>query len=276
MNTRRAIGSAAVLAFTVLGVAGCEDTGTSPQLDDTMLLNTAAVVADATVEDVALIRADFAFGAQAVGPQGGGMGGGMGGGGMGPGEPGGRGGIGGALSGTQEATFYDAGGNVQDAYDAETTASIHFILDVAGDVTRGPWAASIARTRDMTVTGLVGPNTTRTFNGSGSETVSRSRTLDDGTQATHDMSGEFTYSDVVVPIPGSDPAWPLSGTIHRTMSVNVVNSPNGDFTKDVDVTVTFDGDSTATAIIDGETVEIDLTTREGHFPIRQGRFARGG
>ena len=278
MNTRRMIGGGAVLALAALGVAGCADSTTAPQLDDALLLNAAAVVADATVEDVALATTGFTFGPATVsanGMGGGGMNGGMNGG-MGPGEPGGHRGIGGALSGTREVTFYDAAGIEQTAYDALTTASIHFVLDLAGDVTRGPWAASIERTRDMTVTGLENEETARTFNGSGSESVSRSRTLDDGSVVSHDMSGSFTYTDVVVPIPGSDPKWPLSGTIHRTMTVSVVGGLNGDFTKDVDVTVTFNGTSTATALIDGETVEIDLATRQGHFPIHAGRFGRGG
>jgi hypothetical protein len=183
-------------------------------------------------------------------------------------------GIGGDLSGTRQVTFYDADGNEQDAYDAVTTASIHFLLDVAGSVTRDTWTASVERHRDMTVSGLADEETTRTFNGSGDETVSGSRMLEDGTQASRDMAGSFTYEDVVVPVPGSDPRWPLSGSIHRTLEVNVVNGPNGDVGRTLDVTVTFDGTSTATAVINGETVEIDLTTRPGHFPIRRGRFGR--
>lgn len=268
MTTRRMIAGGSVAAMAAFALAACDDSGTAPQLDDELLRNAAVVVADATIEDVNLISAGFGFGAAEAPEMGDRMGGG-------PGEPGGRHGIGGDFSGTREVTFYDASGAEQDAYDAETTASIHFVLEVAGEVVRDTWSASIERMRDMTVSGLEGAENTRTFNGSGSETVSRSRTLDDGSEATHDMDGTFSYSDVVVPVPGSDSRWPLSGTIHRTLNVSVVNGPNGDYSKTVDVTITFDGDETATAVIDGETVEIDLSTRQGRYPIHRGRFGRG-
>jgi hypothetical protein len=268
MTTRRVIAGGSVAALAALALAGCDDSGTAPQFDDELLLDAAVVVADATIEDVNLASSSFGFAAAGAPDLTGGMGG--------PGEPGGRHGIGGNLSGTREVTFYDASGAEQDAYDRETTASIHFVLEVAGEVTRDTWSASVERMRDMTVSGLEGTENVRTFNGSGSETISRSRTLDDGSEVTHDMDGSFTYDDVVVPVPGSDSRWPLSGTIHRTLNVTVVNGPNGDYTKTLDVTVTFDGDETATAVINGETVEIDLSTRDGHFPIRGGRFGRGG
>ncbi len=245
MNVKRMTGSGGVVAAAVLTLAACSDTPTTPKLDDATLLNAAAVVADATVEDVALATSGIRFSH-------------------------------GKVSGERNVTFYDAAGVAQNAYDAQTTASAHFEIDVAADVARGPWAASVTRTRDLTVSGLAGDETTRTFDGSGSESISRSRTLDDASTATYDMSGVFTYAGVVVPVPGSEPRWPLSGTIHRTMDVVVVNGPKGDSSRTVDVTVTFDGDSTATAVINGETVEIDLSTRKGRFPIHVGRFGRGG
>jgi len=126
----------------------------------------------------------------------------------------------------------------------------------------------------MTVTGLAGVETTRTFNGTGTEDVVRSRTLDDGSESTFDLEGSFTHEDLVVPVPGSSTKYPLSGRITRTMEVTVVNSPKGDFTRDVTVVVTFDGDSTATAVVDGKTYEIDLTARSGAFPLK-GTFRIG-
>jgi hypothetical protein len=266
MTTRHVfVGGSAALA--ALALAGCGDS-TGPALDATTLQNAAVMVADATIEDVTLATTPFGFGAAAAPATSGER--------EGFGEPGGRGGIGGTFSGTRSVTFYDASGTEQGAYDPLTTASIHVLLDLAGDVTRDTWSASVQRSRDLTISGLEGEETTRTFNGTGSETVSRSRVLDDGTQASHEMSGTFTYEDVVVPVPGSEPRWPLSGKIHRTLNVDVVNGPNGDQSRTLDVTVTFDGDSTATAVINGETVEIDLSTRWGGFPIHRGRFGRSG
>lgn len=265
----------AVAASLALGA--CADEGTGPDsLDQLLTLNAALVAADATLEGVALARGPFGF--EHGTPFGLGPGGQMGRGG-GAGQAGGGRGIGGELTGTRTATFYDAAGNVQTAYDSLTTASIHYVLDLEGEVERGGWSGSVKRTRDMTVSGLVGIETTRTFNGKGTEDVERSRTLADGSEASFDMEGSFTEENVVIPVPGSDKKYPLSGKITRTMSVTVVNGPNGDETKKVTVVITFDGDNTATAVVNGETYEIDLDARPGSLPIREGLgmggFGRG-
>ena len=267
MMRKRMLSGAAAVAVVALGA--CRQDSTGPSLDDNaLLLNAAVVSADATIEDVTLTTTPFGFAPGGISAQGTG--------GQWHGPPGGGMGIGGALSGTRDQTFYDVDGNLQAAYDSLTTASIHVVLDLSGDVDRNGWSASIERTRDMTVTGLEGVETTRTFNGTGTETISRSRTDSTGAASTFDMTGSFTIENLVVPVPGSDPPWPLSGTITRHMTVTVVNGLNGDETRDVTAVITFDGTSTATAVINGETVEIDLTTRPGRYPIRGGRFGRGG
>jgi len=115
---------------------------------------------------------------------------------------------------------------------------------------------------------------TRTVNGTGSEAIERSRTLDDGTDTSYDMDGAFTQENVVIPVPGSDKKYPLSGRITRTTKVSVVNGPNGDERRDVTVVITFDGDDTATAVVNGETHEIDLDARAGASPL--GRGLAGG
>ena len=251
-----------------LGLGACGDESTGPELlDQALSLNAAVVAADATLEDITLARTPFAFvhGGLGLGP----------GAGVGPaGRPGGALGIGGALSGTRTVTFYDAGGTVQPAYDSLTTASMHVVVDIAGDVERGAWSSTVKRTRDMTVSGLAGVEATRTVNGKGTEDVQRSRTLNDGTETSYDMEGAFTQESMVIPAPGSDKKYPLSGKITRTMKVSVVNGPNGDETRDVTVVITFDGDATATAVVNGETYEIDLDARTGAFPLGGG-FACG-
>jgi hypothetical protein len=248
-----------------LALGACAEDGTGPDLlDQALTLNAALMAADATLEDVTLARTPFSFGLTAAS----GMGRPMGPGGGFAGRPGGDMGIGGALTGTRSVTFYDAAGRVQTAYDSLTTARIHFVLDIKGDVERGGWSGSVSRTRDMTVTGLAGVETARTFNGTGSESVERSRTLDDGSEATFDIEGSFVHANLVVPAPGAEKKYPLSGKITRTMSVKVVNGPKGDVTHSVTVVITFDGDNTATAVVNGETLEIDLDARPGAFPLR--------
>jgi hypothetical protein len=253
----------AVVAALVAGA--CSDTAGPDALDDQLLSDLAVVAADATLEDVTLMGAGFHFGLQ-----------GAGGAGDGPGMLGGHMGFGGSFSGTRSVAFFDADGNEQPGYDELTTAEIHVELELAGERTREWWSASITRARSMVISGLEGEEATRQFDGSGTEIVARSRHFDDGTERSHDMTGAFTYEGVVVPIPGSEPRWPLAGTITRIMHVTVTNGPNGDVDRDVEVTVTFDGDETATAVINGQTVEIDLSSREGRHPLRGGMGHHGG
>ena len=260
---------AALTVAVPLAFAGCSDNTAPDVVDEALSYNAAIVAADATLEDLALARAPFAFGALATSEPG------MGPGGPGMGQPGGHRGIGGDLSGTRSVTFYDADGQEQEAYDALTTASIHFFMEVGGDVERAGWSGNVYRSRDMVVSGLAGEETTRTFDGTGTESIARSRTLDDGSEASFDMEGTFTHEAVVVPAPGSEPRYPLSGTVTRTMSVTVVNGPEGDVTRNVSVVITFNGTNTATALVNGETYEIDLDTRPGGFPLK-GRFGRRG
>jgi hypothetical protein len=184
-----------------------------------------------------------------------------------PGEPGGHGGFSGTFSGTRSFTFYDVDGVEQDRYDPLTTESIHIVHDIMGAVLRDGWSASVSRERDKTVSGLAGEETERTWNGTGSEEISHSRHLEDGSERSYDASGTVVYDDVVVPIPGSDPRWPLSGTVTRSMTVTRTG-PNGTETRTVDIVITFNGTQFATAVVNGVEMEIDLATRAGRNPIR--------
>ena len=248
-----------------LAVTACEDSTGLDSLDDGLLLDMAIVAADATLEDLGTWGMPFGFhGPSRIDAAGG------------PGRPGGRHGIGEELSGTRTQTFYDAAGVEQESYDELTTASIHFVSEVSGDVARDNWTATIYRLRDMTISGMAGEETHRTWNGSGEEDITRSRNVgEDGTVRTSEMSGTFTYSDVVVPVPGSETRYPISGTITRYMTGSIVNGPNGDETRVADITITFDGDETATIVVNGEEREIDLTAREGRSPLRRHRGNRG-
>jgi hypothetical protein len=212
----------------------------------------AIVAADATLEDVNMWSRPFGFGAPAPAP----------------GRPGGHDGWSGEFSGTREVTFYDVDGNEQSAYDPLTTDVIHMLHEIQGEVTRDGWTVTIERERDKTVSGLVGTETHRTWNGTGSEHVIRDGFTLDGSARSYDALGTFTYEDVVVPIPGSTPRYPVSGTITRHMTVTVTG-PNGSRTRDVEIVITFDGTSIATAVVNGDTREIDLTTRDGRLPFRR-------
>lgn len=259
-RTNRGLRGSFGLLIATLATGACTDSTGLDALDDAFLLDMALVAADATIEDVNLWGQPLTFGPLA-GP-----------GAQGhthtPGVPGGHGGF--AGSGTRSVTFFDADDDEQDAYDALTTASMHILHDVQGEVQRESWTATISRQRDKWVTGLVGEETHRTWNGTGSEQVTRSRHLDDGTERSYESSGTIVYEDVVVPIPGSTPRWPVSGTITRSMTVTGTGA-DGTTTRAVEIVITFDGTAIATALVNGELIEIDLSVRSGRNPVRRGR-----
>lgn len=243
----------------VLAIGACADAAGPGASDEVLLTDMALLAADATLEDLALWSQPFGFDpAAAPGAA------------SAPGRPGGRDGWSGELSGTRSVTFYDADGLVQEGYDPLTTDRIHIVHEIMGEASREDWAVSVHRQRDMAVSGLEGNETERTWNGSGSEDVTRERFLDGDAPRSYHATGTFTYDDVVVPVPGIEPRYPLSGSITRSMTVTVRRT-DGERTRSVEVVITFDGTAVATAVVNGEAVEIDLSTRAGRLPLLRRR-----
>lgn len=168
------------------------------------------------------------------------------------------------LTVNRTVTLMDALGATQSAYDDLTTASIHVVASVAGDVSHGPWTATIARSRDFVITGLAGTETTRTVNGTGSESIARSRLTESGENRSYSATGTSSVVDVVLPVraPGVDP-WPLSGTITRTMVMTRTSGPNAGESITRTVVVTFDGSATPSATVNGLAFTLNLSTRHG-------------
>jgi hypothetical protein len=230
------------LALSLLVVAACSDTAGPDALEDSLTLDVAMIAADATIDefgDVGLL-----FG-------------------------------GGAFPAPHTATFYDADGNEQAARDPLTTASIHLLVESTHEFSRDSWSATGTRSRDLWITGLEGEETSRTVNGTGSSNVTRSQHTDtDGTR-TYEMSSTSVIEDVVHPVPRTDDAWPLSGTITRDVTITVVGGPDGDVTRSRTVVITFNGTNLVTmtvyveSTVDGESVEVDLSTRSGRHPFRR-------
>ncbi len=171
------------------------------------------------------------------------------------------------LTRTRVITFYDAEGNVQDAHDPVTTASINVVVDVSGNVVRDNWTATIERHRDMTASGLEGDETTRIWNGSGNGNVQGTHTDSSGTRS-YNMSGTSLIVDVVRGLPREENPYPLSGTINRDITVTVIGGPDGDVTRQRTVSITFNGTQFASLTVNGETFEVDLAARDGRHPIR--------
>ena len=162
--------------------------------------------------------------------------------------------------------FFDALGAAQAAYDASTTARIEIDVLIAGDVTRGRWTATIERTRDLTITGLAGTETTRTVNGNGTEEATGSRHVGEGggeNQAirSYDLVGTSAISNVVIPVrsDGSAP-WPLSGTITRTITITPTGTGAGSAVTKT-IVITFNGTANVPATLDGEEFTLNLAAR---------------
>jgi len=258
---------AGLLLTAVLALNACDQTAGLDSLSDPVIRDMALVSADATIEVVNTVKLPFSFGSIPLAAQVQAMGHGFG-------DPGGRHGLGHERSGTVEKTFFDTLGVQQDSYDELTTERIEVLSIVEGERGREGWSATIHRERDMTITGLAGENTHRTLNGSGTSTISRSRHTEDGDR-THEMEGFFTYTDVVIPVPGTEPRYPISGTITRSMSATRIDREGNEVTREMEMTITFDGDETANAVVNGEPVEIDLSAQDGRNPLRGRFFGRG-
>lgn len=242
MNHRMKAGA---LTLSLLALAACSDTVGPDAFEDSLTLDVAMIAADAAIDEFGDMG--WLFG-----------GGGL----QAPSE---------ASTGTRTrtATFFDADGNEQEARDPLTTASIHLLVESTHEFSRDSWTGTGTRSRDLWITGLEGEETTRIVNGTGTSTVTRSQHTDaDGTR-TYDMSGTSVIENVVHPVPRTDEAWPLSGTITRDVTINVVNGPDGDVTKSRTVVITFNGTNLATMTVDGESFEIDLSTRSGRHPFRR-------
>ncbi len=224
----------ASLVLAAVTAAACSDS-TAPTADDQLLnADVAVAAADATLDGVQLMGDPN----------------------MHRGAP---------LNRDRTVTFYDANGIVQETYDPLLTASMNIVVDASGERSREVWSAAVERHRELTVTGLLGEETTRTFNGNGTEHITRSRMSDEFGTRTHDIQGTFTWDNVVVPVPGSESPWPLSGSITRHWVVTITNGPNGDETRERTVIVTFNGTQLVTISVNGETSELDLGTRPGAF-----------
>ncbi len=169
--------------------------------------------------------------------------------------------FGGDLSFTREVTFLDEFGDEQDAFDPQTTASINMVVSMEGDRTRGPMSVSVNRQRNVTVSGLLGDETERTSNGTGSASVNRTHHSDENGDRVYDMSASTTITNVVIAVPRQG-TWPLSGTIAREITVEVVRGLEDTRTRTRSVTVEFNGTQFVSITIDGETFTLDLATRE--------------
>lgn len=254
MRTTAKVGTLGIVAF-LAACQGSPTTTTDPGLSPSLDRDVATVAADAVGEDVEM-----------MGGPGGALGFGIG---AAPASDSTDGRrlfcdthTRGGLALTRTCAFYDADGVEQSAYDPELTASVVLHVTVQGTVDHDRWSAEVDRTRDLTATGLLGLETSRTWNGTGHGSVLRSTHADSTETRTYDLSYETTVIDVIVPVPKTDGSWPLSGTVARVVDVTITGGPRDGQTVHRTVLVTFNGTRYVPIVVNDQTFTLDLLTRQ--------------
>ena len=243
------------MLILVVGVAACDEATSIESLKDVVVVDAAMLAADATIEEARMFIDPFLFNFPPSLAS------------DSPARPS-MGAAGRTWSRTKTVTFFDSDGAEQDAYDALATEEVHVETSSTQLIERERFRAETERTRSMVASGLAGEEVTRTWNGTSTSHTSKSGVLEDGSERSHTMDGSAVYNDVVVPIRGTEPRYPLSGTIERSM-VAVRTNSNGATTKEVDIVITFDGTQFAQAVVNGEEIEIDLAARDRRKPFRK-------
>lgn len=245
-------GGLALLATVAL--AACSDANGPSELDQALDEDLALLVADAVIEDVQQMFLSLG-GAEASGVA------------FDVAAP--------PRNFSRTVEFFDADGNLQDAYNPKTTAAIHVVSEMSGAIERDNWTATVTRSRDMMVTGLEGQETSRTWNGTTEGTSTRSQVTDEDGTRSYEMEMTGTIENVVRLLPRLAHPWPASGTITRHITITITNGPNGDEVRERTVTITFDGTQFALLVINGEEYEVDLAAREDERGVRR-RQHQGG
>lgn len=161
---------------------------------------------------------------------------------------------------TRSYQFRDALNSVQQAFDALLTASANIQTRIKGEKTGENWSATIDRSRDMTATGLLGEETQRTWNGTGTSNATRSRHTENGDRS-YNIVCTLTVAGVVVPVGQGSDRFPLSGTITRACTITFVGGARDGQTVQRTATLTFNGTQTATLTVGDKTFDVDLKTR---------------
>lgn len=244
MEIRRLSGFAAIGALVV--AAACSDDPSNPfgsteeaQVNE----DVASYAAEATVDDINLMSDEAApvFQGPAAAPP-----------------------IG-DLEVSREVTFFDEQGAEMPSYDDQLTASINIVFSLEGSRSRsgqrGSVEVQVSRNRDLTVSGLLGDEVERTWNGSGEATGNHVMRSDAQGDREYNMSATTTIDNVVMPVPRGS-GWPLSGTITREVTVEVIRGLEDAQTRTRTVVVEFNGTNLVDITINGETRTLDLETRE--------------
>ena len=163
---------------------------------------------------------------------------------------------------SSSAAFYDANGAAMPHYNDTTTASANFQLAVAGVHVAPEGADTISRTRNMTVSNLLGHETARLWNGAGSRNDAGYRT-DTARTRTYRTADTVTFTNVAVSLPRSTHPWPMSGTVARRINGTgtvVRSGVTRTFSVSKTATITFNGTRFVPMVVGTTTFTLDLYT----------------
>ena len=161
--------------------------------------------------------------------------------------------------------LFDAAGTPQSAYDPITTASATFNISLNGSLTRDAFTATVARERTLTVSGLEGDETTRSWSGTVSSTHSRTSHPDRVRSRNYVMNSTGVIADLVIPHPFADDGWPLSGTIARTMNYSREGARGPGRSGTRTISITFNGTQFVPMTVNDRQFTLDLATGK---PVR--------
>ena len=163
---------------------------------------------------------------------------------------------------TRSFALFDAAGVPQTQYDAATTASIDFEASAAATLTRPSFSATATRDRNVTVSGLVGAETQRTWSGAGTSELQAEFSGDNGSRH-YAMTSADTVDNVVWNLPTSYYRYPASGRIIHNITV----TQTADAGQTVErtavrrVVVTFNGARTVFMMVGSLSCTLNLDTR---------------
>lgn len=166
------------------------------------------------------------------------------------------------LTMSSSAAFLDANGAAMAHYNDTTTASANFKLAVSGVRVAPEGADTISRARDMTVSNLLGRETARIWNGTGSRNDGGFRT-DTARTRTYRTADSVTFTNVAVSLPRATHPWPMSGTVTRRINGSgtvVRNGVTRTFSVSKTVTITFNGTRFVPMVVGTTTFTLDLYT----------------
>ncbi len=168
----------------------------------------------------------------------------------------------GGLTLNRSFAFFDASGKPMSAYNDTLTASADFQLSVSGVRLVSDGADTVSRQRDMTASGLLGHETSRTWNGNGSRTDGGYHT-DSSAKRTYHTTDNTTFTNIVVKLPRSTYLFPMSGSITRQIAGSGSVTRNGTtktFTLSRTVTITFNGTRYVPMMVGTTAYTLDLET----------------